>query len=183
LAHILIAEGKYVPAQNIDSRPEFFVGQLIRYSSSMPFPMNNLKLGLIVKKVNIKQYLREMEENPNDHVDRGFMEEWTFYIRLREALMIPPTSNEYIEERERMLERVLDPDAISNGFLYKVLWNNGVEYIEHPEDIILYENQAYGSVYSSCSEDSEDNSCGEDTEDTEDTEDIKSIIMVGGKEE
>jgi hypothetical protein len=119
---------------------EFAIGDLIRYSTTMPFPMAHLKAGLIIEKVDIQQYLRDIEEDPNDHIDRGFMEEWTFYIRLREALMIPPTNNEYIEERERMLDRVLDPDNISTGFLYKVLWNNGVEYIEHPDDIILYED-------------------------------------------
>ena len=39
-----------------------------------------------------------------------------------------------------MLDRVLTPDTISTEYLYKVLWNNGVEYIEHPDDIVLYED-------------------------------------------
>ena len=118
---------------------EFNVGDLIRYSTSMPFPMNHMKMGLIVEKVDIQQYLRDIEKIPEDHIDRGFMEEWTFYVRLREALMIPQTDNEYIEERERMLNRVMGPDTISTEYLYKVLWNNGVEYIEHPDDLVLYE--------------------------------------------
>ena len=119
---------------------EFNVGDLIRYSTSMPFPMNHMKMGLIVEKVDIQQYLRDIDNIPEDHIDRGFMEEWTFYVRLREALMIPQTNNEYNEERERMLDRVMGPDTISTEYLYKVLWNNGVEYIEHPDDIVLYED-------------------------------------------
>jgi len=116
------------------------VGDLIKYSTSMPFPMNHMKVGLVVEKVDIQQYLRDIDKIPEDHIDRGFMEEWTFYVRLREALMIPQTDNEYIEERERMLNRVMGPDTISTEYLYKVLWNNGVEYIEHPDDIVLCED-------------------------------------------
>ena len=99
-----------------------------------------MKVGLVVDKVDIQQYLRDVDKIPEDHIDRGFMEEWTFYMRLREALMIPQTDNEYIEERERMLNRVMGPDTISTEYLYKVLWNNGVEYIEHPDDIVLCED-------------------------------------------
>lgn len=119
---------------------EFIVGDLIKYSTSMPFPMNHMKVGLVVDKVDIQQYLRDVDKIPEDHIDRGFMEEWTFYMRLREALMIPQTDNEYIEERERMLNRFMGPDTISTEYLYKVLWNNGVEYIEHPDDIVLCED-------------------------------------------
>lgn len=141
MGHILIVEGRYVPKSKPKDNKEFQVGQLIRYSPKMPFPMNHLKIGLIVEKVDIEDYLKKLEENPEEYIDKGFMEEWTFYIKLREALMIPPTSNEYIEERERLLDRVLTPDSLASVYLYRVLWNNGVEYIEHPEDMVLYDIQ------------------------------------------
>ena len=113
---------------------ELFVGDLVKYSENMPFALPLMKFGLVIEKIDMASSLKE---NLNTEY-KGFMREWANYMNLREAMMLPVFTEECIEAKERILNRVITPDNITTKYLYKVLWNNGMQYIEHPEDIIPY---------------------------------------------
>ena len=116
---------------------EFSIGDLVEYSDNMPFALPFMKLGLVIEKIDIKYSIEDIQKSL-DAEHKGFMKEWANYLNLKEALEIPSLASENIEARERILNRVIAPDNITTKYLYKVLWNNGVQYIEHPEDIILF---------------------------------------------
>ncbi len=120
---------------------EYSVGDLVKYSKNMPFALPFLKIGLVVEKIDIKTSIENIQESL-DAEHKGFMREWANYLNLKEALEIPSLASENIEARERILNRVIEPDNITTKYLYKVLWNNGSQYIEHPEDLILHTKKA-----------------------------------------
>ena len=114
---------------------ELYVGDLVEYSERMPFALPFMKVGLIVEKIDIIDEIENIGKLLDDE-HKGFMREWANYMNLREAMMIPAYTEECIEAKERILNRAITADNITTRYLYKVLWNNGTQYIEHPEDII-----------------------------------------------
>lgn len=119
------------------AKGKFKVTDLVMYSSKLPFSMPHLSVGMIVELIDIKQCMQNILDNndPSLLINNGFLKEWENYNKLKESLQIPTSDDDYLREREYMLGRIMDQEQ-DFKYLYKVLWNNGVQYIEHPEDLI-----------------------------------------------
>ena len=118
----------------------FKVTELVEYAPTMNFIIPDMKVGIVIEVLDIQAFFDdegEKSEADRENYYRGFMAEWENYNRLREIAAGPQFG--YPEERERLLERTLKPHELSTACLLKVLWNTGVQYIEHPDDLILFD--------------------------------------------
>ena len=115
---------------------KFKVADLVMYSDKLPFPMPHFTVGLVVELIDLRQCIQNIidENDPNLHINDGFLKEWDNYNKLRESLQIPTSDDDYLKQREYMLDRIMDQEQ-DYEYLYKVLWNDGVQYVEHPEDL------------------------------------------------
>lgn len=118
------------------AKGKFKVTDLVMYSSRLPYPMPHLNVGLIIERLNIRECIQDIIDNndPNPYINDGFLKEWENYNKLRDSLQIPTSDNDYLKQREYMLDRIMDQEQ-DYDYLYKVLWNDGVQYVEHPEDL------------------------------------------------
>ena len=109
---------------------------LVMYSDRLPFPMPHLTVGMVIELIDLRQCIQNIidENDPNLHINDGFLKEWDNYNKLRESLQIPTSDDDYLKQREYMLDRIMDQEQ-DYDYLYKVLWNDGVQYVEHPEDL------------------------------------------------
>ena len=109
---------------------------LVMYSDRLPFPMPHLTVGMVIELIDLRQCIQNIidDNDPNLHINDGFLKEWDNYNKLRESLQIPTSDHDYLKEREYMLDRIMDQEQ-DHDYLYKVLWNDGVQYVEHPEDL------------------------------------------------
>ena len=109
---------------------------LVMYSDRLPFPMPHLTVGMVIELIDLRQCIQNIidENDPNLHINDGFLKEWDNYNKLRESLQIPTSDDDYLKQREYMLDRIMDQEQ-DHDYLYKVLWNDGVQYVEHPEDL------------------------------------------------
>ena len=109
---------------------------LVMYSDRLPFPMPHLTVGMVIELIDLRQCIQNIidENDPNLHINDGFLKEWDNYNMLRESLQIPTSNDDYLKQREYMLDRIMDQEQ-DHDYLYKVLWNDGVQYVEHPEDL------------------------------------------------
>ena len=109
---------------------------LVMYSDRLPFPMPHLTVGMVIELIDLRQCIQNIidENDPNLHINDGFLKEWDNYNKLRESLQIPTSNDDYLKQREYMLDRIMDQEQ-DHDYLYKVLWNDGVQYVEHPEDL------------------------------------------------
>ena len=109
---------------------------LVMYSDRLPFPMPHLTVGMVIELIDLRQCIQNIidENDPNLHINDGFLKEWDNYNKLRESLQIPTSDDDYLKQREYMLDRIMDQEQ-DYEYLYKVLWNDGVQYVEHPEDL------------------------------------------------
>ena len=114
----------------------FKVTDLVMYSDRLPFPMPHLTVGMVIELIDLRQCIQNIidDNDPNLHINDGFLKEWDNYNKLRESLQIPTSDHDYLKEREYMLDRIMDQEQ-DHDYLYKVLWNDGVQYVEHPEDL------------------------------------------------
>jgi hypothetical protein len=121
------------------AKGEFKVTDLVMYSSRLPYPMPHLNVGLVIERLNIRECIQDIIDNndPNPYINDGFLKEWENYNKLRESLQLTVSEDDHLLEREYMLDRIMDQEQ-DFKYLYKVLWNNGVQYIEHPEDLTLF---------------------------------------------
>jgi len=112
------------------------VTDLVMYSDRLPFPMPHLTVGMVIELIDLRQCIQNIidDNDPNLHINDGFLKEWDNYNKLRESLQIPTSDHDYLKEREYMLDRIMDQEQ-DHDYLYKVLWNDGVQYVEHPEDL------------------------------------------------
>lgn len=123
-----------------DIKCEYGVGDLVQYATKVNFALPNLKLGIVVEVLDIEEFLyTEDREDDREEYYKGFMKEWENYNRIRKLGEGP--QHGYPEERERMLERSFGDDKVNVRCLLRVLWNTGVQYIEHPEDLKTYEEE------------------------------------------
>jgi hypothetical protein len=118
------------------AKGRFKVTDLVMYSDKLPFPMPHLTVGLVIELVDLRQCIQDIidDNDPNIYINDGFLKEWENYNKIRESLKIGESENDYFKEREYMLDRIMDQEQ-DFEYLYKVLWNDGVQYIEHPEDL------------------------------------------------
>ena len=118
------------------AKGKFKVTDLVMYSSKLPFPMPHLTVGLVIELIDLRQCIQDIidDNNPDTYVNDGFLKEWENYNKLRDSLQIPTSDNDYLKQREYMLDRIMDQEQ-DYDYLYKVLWNDGVQYVEHPEDL------------------------------------------------
>ena len=109
---------------------------LVMYSDRLPFPMPHLSVGMVIELIDLRQCIQNIidENDPSLHINDGFLKEWDNYNKLRESLQIPTSDDDYLRQREYMLDRIMDQEQ-DFKYLYKVLWNDGVQYVEHPEDL------------------------------------------------
>ena len=109
---------------------------LVMYSDRLPFPMPHLSVGMVIELIDLRQCIQNIidENDPSLHINDGFLKEWDNYNKLRESLQIPTSDDDYLRQREYMLDRIMDQEQ-DYDYLYKVLWNDGVQYVEHPEDL------------------------------------------------
>ena len=109
---------------------------LVMYSDRLPFPMPHLTVGMVIELIDLRQCIQNIidENDPSLHINDGFLKEWDNYNKLRESLQIPTSNDDYLKQREYMLDRIMDQEQ-DHDYLYKVLWNDGVQYVEHPEDL------------------------------------------------
>jgi len=112
------------------------VTDLVMYSDRLPFPMPHLSVGMVIELIDLRQCIQNIidENDPSLHINDGFLKEWDNYNKLRESLQIPTSDDDYLRQREYMLDRIMDQEQ-DFKYLYKVLWNDGVQYVEHPEDL------------------------------------------------
>ena len=115
---------------------KFKVTDLVMYSDRLPFPMPHLTVGMVIELIDLRQCIQNIidENDPSLHINDGFLKEWDNYNKLRESLQIPTSDDDYLRQREYMLDRIMDQEQ-DYDYLYKVLWNDGVQYVEHPEDL------------------------------------------------
>lgn len=118
------------------AKGKFKVTDLVMYSDRLPFPMPHLTVGMVIELIDLRQCIQNIidENDPNLHINDGFLKEWDNYNKLRESLQIPTSDDDYLKQREYMLDRIMDQEQ-DYDYLYKVLWNDGVQYVEHPEDL------------------------------------------------
>ena len=123
-------------AKKKKARGKFKVTDLVMYSDRLPFPMPHLTVGMVIELIDLRQCIQNIidENDPNLHINDGFLKEWDNYNKLRESLQIPTSNDDYLKQREYMLDRIMDQEQ-DHDYLYKVLWNDGVQYVEHPEDL------------------------------------------------
>ena len=123
-------------AKKKKAKGKFKVTDLVMYSYRLPFPMPHLTVGMVIELIDLRQCIQNIidENDPNLHINDGFLKEWDNYNKLRESLQIPTSDHDYLKEREYMLDRIMDQEQ-DHDYLYKVLWNYGVQYVEHPEDL------------------------------------------------
>ena len=109
---------------------------LVMYSDKLPFPMPHLTVGMVIELIDLRQCIQNIidDNDPSLHINDGFLKEWDNYNKLRESLQIPTSNDDYLKQREYMLDRIMDQEQ-DYDYLYKVLWNDGVQYVEHPEDL------------------------------------------------
>ncbi len=109
---------------------------LVMYSDKLPFPMPHLSVGMVIELIDLRQCIQNIidDNDPSLHINDGFLKEWDNYNKLRESLQIPTSNDDYLKQREYMLDRIMDQEQ-DFKYLYKVLWNDGVQYVEHPEDL------------------------------------------------
>ena len=118
------------------AKGKFKVTDLVMYSDKLPFPMPHLTVGLVIELVDLRQCIQDIidDNDPDIYINDGFLKEWENYNAIRESLKTGESENDYFKEREYMLDRIMDQEQ-DFEYLYKVLWNDGVQYIEHPEDL------------------------------------------------
>ena len=118
------------------AKGKFKVTDLVMYSDKLPFPMPHLTVGLVIELVDLRQCIQDIidDNDPDIYINDGFLKEWENYNKIRESLKTGESENDYFKEREYMLDRIMDQEQ-DFEYLYKVLWNDGVQYIEHPEDL------------------------------------------------
>jgi hypothetical protein len=123
-------------AKKKKARGKFKVTDLVMYSDKLPFPMPHLTVGMVIELVDLRQCIQNIidDNDPSLHINDGFLKEWDNYNKLRESLQIPTSNDDYLKQREYMLDRIMDQEQ-DYDYLYKVLWNDGVQYVEHPEDL------------------------------------------------
>ena len=123
-------------AKKKKAKGKFKVTDLVMYSDRLPFPMPHLTVGMVIELIDLRQCIQNIidENDPNLHINDGFLKEWDNYNKLRESLQIPTSDDDYLKQREYMLDRIMDQEQ-DYEYLYKVLWNDGVQYVEHPEDL------------------------------------------------
>ena len=119
-----------------EAKGRFKVTDLVMYSDRLPFPMPHLTVGLVIELIDLRQCIQDIidDNDPDTYVNDGFLKEWENYNKIRESLNVHTSDDDYLKEREYMLDRIMDQEQ-DFKYLYKVLWNDGVQYIEHPEDL------------------------------------------------
>ena len=123
-------------AKKKKAKGRFKVTDLVMYSDRLPFPMPHLTVGLVIELIDLRQCIQDIidDNDPDTYVNDGFLKEWENYNKIRESLNVHTSDDDYLKEREYMLDRIMDQEQ-DFKYLYKVLWNDGVQYIEHPEDL------------------------------------------------
>lgn len=123
-------------AKKKKAKGRFKVTDLVMYSDRLPFPMPHLTVGLVIELIDLRQCIQDIidDNDPDIYINDGFLKEWENYNKIRESVNIHVSDNDYFKEREYMLDRIMDQEQ-DFKYLYKVLWNDGVQYIEHPEDL------------------------------------------------
>ena len=122
--------------KKLEAKGEFKVTDLVMYSDKLPFPMPHLTVGMVIEAIDLRQCIQDIidENDPGLLINDGFLKEWENYNKLRDSLQIPTSTDDYLKQREYMLDRIMDQEQ-DYKYVYKVLWNDGVQYIEHPEDL------------------------------------------------
>ena len=125
--------------KKLEAKGEFKVTDLVMYSEKLPFPMPHLTVGMVIEVINLRQCIQDIidENDPELLINDGFLKEWENYNKLRDSLQIPTSDNDYLKQREYMLDRIMDQEE-DNKYVYKILWNDGVQYTEHPEDLVPF---------------------------------------------
>jgi hypothetical protein len=118
---------------------KFKVADLVMYSEKLPFPMPHLTIGMIIEVIDLRKCIQDIidENDPKLYINDGFLKEWANYNKLRDSLQILTSDSDYLKQREYMLDRIMDQDQ-EYKYVYKVLWNDGVQYTEHPEDLVPF---------------------------------------------
>ena len=109
------------------------------YSDKLPFPMPHLTVGLVVELIDLRQCIQDIidDNDPEIYINDGFLKEWENYNKIRESLTTHAVEGDYLKEREYLLDKIMEEQE-DFKYLYKVLWNDGVQYVEHPEDLTLF---------------------------------------------
>jgi hypothetical protein len=125
-----------VVKKKLEAKGEFKVTDLVMYSDKLPFPMPHLTVGMVIEVIDLRQCIQDIidENDPGLLINDGFLKEWDNYNKLRDSLQIPTSDDGYLKQREYMLDRIMDQEQ-DYEYVYKVLWNDGVQYVEHPEDL------------------------------------------------
>ena len=118
---------------------KFKVADLVMYSDKLPFPMPHLTVGLVIELIDLRQCIQDIidDDDPDIYINDGFLKEWENYNKIRESLTTHAVDGDYLKEREYLLDRIMEEQE-DFKYLYKVLWNDGVQYVEHPEDLTLF---------------------------------------------
>ena len=111
---------------------KFEVGDLVEYSDNLPFAMHSTTIGIVIEILDLKTAYSKLEEDDNPDYAKGFLEEMKMFHALRELERKPDM---YPEDRQRMLEKMLNASVDGTEVLIKVVWTNGDSYIEHPTDL------------------------------------------------
>ena len=122
--------------KKLEAKGEFKVTDLVMYSDKLPFPMPHLTVGMVIEVIDLRQCIQDIidENDPNLYINDGFLKEWENYNKLRNSLQIPTSDNDYLKQREYMLDRIMDQEQ-DYKYVYKILWNDGAQYVEHPEGL------------------------------------------------
>ena len=118
---------------------KFKVADLVMYSDKLPFPMPHLTVGLVVELIDLRQCIQDIidDNDPEIYINDGVLKEWENYNKIRESLTTHAVEGDYLKEREYLLDKIMEEQE-DFKYLYKVLWNDGVQYVEHPEDLTLF---------------------------------------------
>ena len=118
---------------------KFKVADLVMYSDKLPFPMPHLTVGLVIELIDLRQCIQDIidDDDPDIYINDGFLKEWENYNKIRESLTTHAVEGDYLKEREYLLDKIMEEQE-DFKYLYKVLWNDGVQYVEHPEDLTLF---------------------------------------------
>ena len=121
------------------AKGKFKVSDLVMYSDKLPYPMPHLTVGLVIELIDLRQCIQDIidDNDPDIYINDGFLKEWENYNKIRESLTTHAVDGDYLKEREYLLDRIMEEQE-DFKYLYKVLWNDGVQYVEHPEDLTLF---------------------------------------------
>lgn len=110
----------------------FEIGDLVEYSDNLPFAMHSTTIGIVIEILDLKTEYKKLEEDDNPEYAKGFLEEMKMFHALRGVERKPDL---YPEDRQKMLEKMLNESDGGTEYLVKVVWTNGDSYIEHPADL------------------------------------------------